>query len=109
MSENKRIRRTSQQIADDISKQIEALEQSITTIEDKKKSLLTEYEHKVETVRARIKRLEEKREAILAPKKTARKPRKSKKQKLEAILKQASKSGLKPEEIALKLGIDVGE
>ena len=109
MSDNKRIRRTPQQIADDFDEQIEKLEQSVINIESKKKMMMAEYDHKIDTVRNRIKNLEEKKAAVLAPKKTTRKPRKSKKQKLEAILKQASKSGLKPEEIALKLGIDVGE
>lgn len=109
MPENKRIRRTPQQIADDMDEQIEKLEQSLLNIENKKKLIMAEYDHKAETVRHRIKAMQEKKAAILSPKKTARKPRKSKKQKLEAILKQASKAGLKPEEIAIKLGIDVGE
>ena len=109
MSENKRIRRTPQQIAEDVGEQIEKLEQSVLNIENKKKALLAEYDRKIETVRSRIKSLEEKKIAVLAPKKATRKPRRSKKQKLEAILKQASKSGLKPEEIALNLGIEVGE
>lgn len=109
MSENKRIRRTPQQIAEDFTDQITKLEQSISGIENKKRAMMAECDRKIETVRGRIKVLEEKKEAILAPRKTTRKTRKSKKQKLEAILKQASKSGLKPEEIAQKLGIDVAE
>ena len=109
MSDNKRIRRTPQQIADDIDEQIEKLGQSVLNIENRKKLMMAEYDHKIESVRNRIKSLEEKKTVILAPKKTTRKPRKSKKQKLEAILKQASRSGLRPEEIALKLGIEVGE
>lgn len=109
MSENKRVRRTPQQIAEDFDDQIKKLEQSISGIENKKRAIMAECDRKIETVRTRIKTLEDKKTAILSPRKTTRKPRKSKKQKIEAILKQASKSGLKPEEIALKLGIDVGE
>lgn len=109
MSENKRIRRTPQQIAEDFEDQIKKLEQSISGIENKKRAIVADCDRKIEAVHGRIKVLEEKKAAILAPRKTTRKPRKSKKQKLEAILKQASKSGLKPEEIAMKLGLDVGE
>lgn len=109
MSENKRIRRSPQQIAEDLEDQIKKLEQSISGIENKKRAIMAECDRKIDAVQSRIKALEEKKTTILAPRKTTRKPRKSKKQKLEAILKQASKSGLKPEEIAKKLGIDVGE
>ncbi len=109
MSENKRVRRTPQQIAEDLGEQIEKLKQSIVNIENKKKDMIAECDHKIETVRNRIKSLEKKRAAVLAPKKTTRKARKSKKQQLEDIVKQASKSGLRPEEIAMKLGIEVSE
>lgn len=109
MSENKRIRRSPQQIAEDLEDQIKKLEQSIAGMENKKRAIVAECDRKIEAVQNRIKALEEKKTSLLAPRKTTRKPRKSKKQKLEAILKQASKSGLKPEEIAKKLGIDVGE
>ena len=56
----------------------------------------------------RIKVLEGKKQEILAPK-PPRKPRKTKKQKIQEILKEAQKNGMKPEEIAEKLGINLSE
>ena len=53
-------------------------------------------------------KLEEKKAAILAPK-PPRKPRKTKKQKIADILKKAQKSGMKPDEIAAALGIEMEE
>ena len=53
-------------------------------------------------------KLEEKKAAILAPK-PPRKPRKTKKQKIADILKKAQKSGMKPDEIAVALGIELEE
>lgn len=52
--------------------------------------------------------MEAKKKEILAPKQP-RKRRKSKKQKLQEIVQQAQKSGLKPEEIAELLGIQLEE
>ena len=62
----------------------------------------------IETVRVKIAGLEEKKAAILAPK-PPRKPRKTKKQKIADILKKAQKSGMKPDEIAVALGIELEE
>ena len=107
-NETRRVRRTPQQLAEAVDEQISKQEAVIVGYEEKKQAAIDEFDKKIEAVRAKIKELEEKKKAILAPK-PARKPRMTKKQKLEAILKQASKSGLKPEEIALKLGIEVGE
>ena len=85
MSENetKRARRTPQELAAAVDEKIQALEESITVIEEKKA-------------------------AILAPK-PPRKPRKTKKQKIADILKKAQKSGMKPDEIAVALGIELEE
>ena len=80
----------------------------IVGYEEKKQAAIDEFDKKIEAVRAKIKELEEKKKAILAPK-PARKPRMTKKQKLEAILKQAQKSGKTPEEIAEALGVSLGE
>ena len=84
MSENetKRARRTPQELAA-VDEKIQALEESIISIEEKKA-------------------------AILAPK-PPRKPRKTKKQKIADILKKAQKSGMKPDEIAAALGIEMEE
>ncbi len=102
----KRIRRTPQQIAEDIDMQIEKLEASIAGIEDKKQAALAELDQKESTYRDRIRALQERKEALLSPK-PPRKRRRTKKQKLESILKQAQKSGMKPEEIAEKLGVEL--
>ena len=48
--------------------------------------------------------LEQQKKDILAPK-PPRKPRKTKKQKIQELIQSASKSGLKPEEIAERLGL----
>ena len=45
---------------------------------------------------------------ILSPK-PPRKPRKTKKQKIQDLMKQAQKAGLKPEEIAERLGLKIQE
>ena len=52
-----------------------------------------------------MKVLEEKKAAIFAPK-SKRKVRKTKKQKIQDILKQAQKAGMNLQEIAECLGID---
>ena len=54
--------------------------------------------------------LESKKAAILAPKpKTKRKPRKTKKQMIQNIMRQAQKAGMKPQEIAERLGLPIEE
>ena len=55
-----------------------------------------------------IKELESKKNGILSPK-TAKKPRRTKKQKIQEILKEAQKQGMKPEEIAERLGLSPEE
>ncbi len=102
-AETKRVRRTAQQRAADLDTQISDLENSIARIEEKKQAAIMEFDRKIETVQARIAALREKQEAILTPK--PRKPRKTKKEKIAEILKQAQRAGLKPEEIAERLGI----
>ena len=104
-NETRRVRRTPQQLAEAVDEQISKQEAVIVGYEEKKQAAIDEFDKKIEAVRAKIKELEEKKKAILAPK-PARKP---KKQKLEAILKQAQKSGKTPEEIAEALGVSLGE
>ena len=50
--------------------------------------------------------MEQRKKEILAPK-PPRKPRKTKKQKIAEIVKQAQKSGMKPEQIAEALGVNI--
>lgn len=107
-NETRRVRRTPQQLAEAVDEQISKQEAVIAGYEEKKQTVIAEYDQKIEAVRSKIKKLEEKKKAILAPK-PARKPRMTKKQKLEAILKQAQKSGKTPEEIAEALGVSLGE
>lgn len=110
MSENsaKRVRRTPEQLAEAVDEQIRKQEAVITELEGKKQAAVKEYDEKIEAVRTKIKGLEDKKAAILAPK-PARKPRMTKKQKMEAILKQAQKAGKTPEQIAEALGLDLGQ
>ncbi len=105
-SEKKRVRRTPVEIAASFDEQIEKLEGSISALEEKKKASAADFDVKIAAVRDRIKALQEKKEAVLAPK-AARRPRKTKKQRIEEIVKKAIKSGRKPEEIADALGVEV--
>ena len=107
-NETKRTRRTPQELAAAVDEKIQALEESITVIEEKKQAAMTDFDSKIEAVRVKIAGLEEKKAAILAPK-PPRKPRKTKKQKIADILKKAQKSGMKPDEIAAALGIEMEE
>jgi len=110
-NETKRIRRTPQQLAEAVDEQISKLEANISEYETKKQAAIDEFDKKIEAVRAKIKGLEEKKAILLAPKpaRKTRKPRMTKKKKMEAILKQAQKAGKTPEEIAEALGLDLGE
>lgn len=104
---SKRVRRTPQQMAEAVDEQISKLQAAISEHEAKKQAAMDEFDKKIEAVHEKIKVLEDKKKAILAPK-PARKPRMTKKQKMEAILKQAQKAGKTPEEIAEALGLDLG-
>ncbi len=113
MSENeaKRVRRTPQQLAEAVDEQISKQEANISEYEAKKQTAMDEFDKKIEAARDKIKSLKEKKTAILAPTpaRKTRKPRMTKKKKMEAILKQAQKAGKTPEEIAEALGLDLGE
>ena len=107
-SEGKRVRRCAEERAAEIDTKLEALRQSIADQETKKQEAVAAFDEKIASIRERIKALEAKKKEILAPKQP-RKRRKSKKQKLQEIVQQAQKSGLKPEEIAELLGIQLEE
>jgi hypothetical protein len=102
----KRIRRTPEQMAEGFEAKIQSLTQEIETIEEKRAAANEEFDRKIESVKAKIEAFEQRKKDILAPK-AARKPRKTKKQKIEAIMKQAQKAGMKPEQIAEALGISL--
>ena len=100
MSEEKRVRRTPEQIAADLDVQIEKLKDSILELENKKAASATEFDNK-------IAKLEAKKKDVLTPKK--RKPRKSKADQIKLLVRQAQKSGMKLDEIADKLGMALPE
>lgn len=103
MPGQKRVRRTPEQLVAALDEQIEALRSAILETEAKKEAALADFDRKNAALRGKIAVLEEKKKAMLAPKK--RKPRRTKAQKIQELVKQAQKSGLKLDEIAEKLGV----
>ena len=94
----KRVRRTPEQLAAGFDEKIAKLNQDLAANEKPFR--------KATEINAKIEEYIKRKEAVLAPK-PRRKPRKTKKQKIDEIVKLAVKSGLKPDEVAEKLGIDV--
>ncbi len=105
MNDQKRVRRTSQQIAADLDTEIKELNESIRKIEEKKAASVAEFDKKIAAVHAKINKLEERKKNLLTPKK--RTPRRSKADQIKGLVKQAQKSGMKLEEIANKLGVEL--
>lgn len=104
----KRVRRTPQQMAEQIDGKIQKLNQDLEDLEAKRAAANADFDAKAAAVKEKIEVLEQKKADVLKPK-PPRKPRKSKKQKIQEIIKLANKSGLKPEEIAQRLGIEQTE
>ena len=100
----RRPRRTAEQKAADIDAKIQKLNEDLEGIEEKRIAANQEFDAKAAAVKERIAALEQQKKDILAPK-PLRKPRKTKKQKIQELIQSASKSGLKPEEIAERLGL----
>ena len=100
----RRPRRTAEQRAADIDAKIQKLNEDLEGVEAKRAAAMQEFDAKAASVKERIAALERKKKEILAPK-PPRKPRKTKKQKIQELIQSASKSGLKPEEIAERLGL----
>lgn len=107
MPEGKRVRRTPQQMAQDLDAQMEKLNASIAELEEKKVASAAVFDGKIATVRGKIKKLEAKKKDVLAPKK--RKTRKTKAQQIKDLVRKAQKAGLKPDEIASRLGVSIEE
>lgn len=107
MPEGKRVRRTPQQMAQDLDAQMEKLNASIAELEEKKTASAAVFDGKIAAVREKIKKLEAKKKDVLAPKK--RKTRKTKAQQIKDLVRKAQKAGLKPDEIASRLGISMEE
>ena len=104
----KRVRRTPQQMAEQIEGKIQKLNQDLEDLDAKRAAANADFDAKAAAVKEKIEVLEQKKADVLKPK-PPRKPRKSKKQKLQEIIKLANKSALKPEEIAQRLGIEQTE
>ena len=100
---NKRARRTPEERTAVIDAKIEVVNQGIEDLEAKKQASIASFDAKIATARDRIKALEQKKQEVLKPKS----PRKTKKQKIQEIVKEAEKSGMKLEEIAGRLGINL--
>ena len=103
MEEKKRVRRSAEERILEIDEKIEKFEQSLVELDDKRAEAMIAFDEKEANLRDKIQQL--KKEDILSPKPIKR-TRKSKKQKIADLVKLANKSGLKPEEIAERLGID---
>ena len=80
----------------------------LSAIEAKKQKSIAVFDDRIAKVQARIEGLNKQKADILSPK-PPRKPRKTKKQKIQDLMKQAQKAGLKPEEIAERLGLKIQE
>lgn len=107
-TEKKRTRRSVEERAAEVEAKIEAVNHAIAELEAKKQVAIASYDEKIAVAQERIQSLESKKAAILAPKpKTKRKPRKTKKQMIQDIMKQAQKAGMKPQEIAERLGLSL--
>lgn len=102
----KRVRRTPEQLAAGFDEKIAKLNQDLAANENKREAAMQSFDRKATEINAKIEEYIKRKEAVLAPK-PRRKPRKTKKQKIDEIVKLAVKSGLKPDEVAEKLGIDV--
>lgn len=103
-SEKKRVRRSIDERAAEFDKKIQKANAQKTDLETKKKDAVAEYDGKIAAVKAKIEKLEAAKAELLKPK-APRKPRKTKKQKMEELVQKMQKSGMKPEEIAEKLGL----
>ena len=102
-SVTKRPHRTPEERAAEIDAQIAKMKASISEIESKKQSAISAFDEKIKAIQEKIKSLEQKKNDTLFPKP----PKKTKKQKIQAILNKAQKNGMKPEEIAERLEISL--
>ena len=91
MPEEKRVRRTPQQIAQDLDAQMEKLNASIAELEEKKAASAAVFDGKIAAVKEKSKKLEARKKDVLAPKK--RKVRKTKGRETAARLRRAFPGG----------------
>lgn len=95
----KRVRRSPEERAALIDEKIKDIQADIDRYEGKK----AEYNKKIATAKAKISALEAQKKGILTPKP----PRKTKRQKIVEMVRLAEKSGLKMDEIASRLNIEL--
>ena len=107
MSEQKRVRRTSEQIAADLDKQIAELNESIQEVEAKKAEAAEKFDAKIASINEKIRKLQSRKQELMKTKKRA--PRKTKAQQIKTLVTKAQKSGMKLNEIAEKLGVSIEE
>ena len=107
MPEEKRVRRTPQQIAQDLDEQMEKLNASIAELEEKKAASAAVFDGKIAAVKEKIKKLEARKKDLIYPKKLIL--LKTKAQKIKDLVRKAQKACLKPDEIASRLGISMEE
>ena len=87
--------------------QIEKLKDSILELEKKKRRLPPNLITRSPLLKKKIAKLEAKKKDVLTPKK--RKPRKSKADQIKLLVRAGTKSGMKLDEIADKLGMALPE
>lgn len=127
MAETKRTRRSPEEMAAAraekeaaLNQKIEQFETAIRELEEKKEASAAGFDAKIAAIHAKIEKVQKQKEALLTPKKPAakkakkpgRKPAKKRRTqtvKIQEMVKQARKSGMKLEEIAEKLGIEIEE
>lgn len=105
MTEEKHTRRTHEQMEQFRKEKITQLEASIIELEEKKAAIIAAFDGKIEKARKKITVLKE----TNGPKKPGPKPikrRRTKAEMVQELVKQARKSGMSLDEIALKLGIE---
>lgn len=68
MAEQKRVRRTPEQIAADIDGQISKLEENIRGLEEKKIAACAEFDAKIAAVQEKAAKLAERKKEVLSPK-----------------------------------------
>lgn len=105
MEEKKRIRRSAEERVAEIDAKIDQLNESLDTLADKREEAIAEFDEKEKKLQEKIKTLTKKKEDILSPEPKKRRPRMTKKRKINDILSKAVKAGLTPEDISELLGL----
>ncbi len=100
---SRRPRRTPAERAAELDGKIQKLHQSIAELTERKRAAAAEFDAKIAAVQKKALGLEAQKSGILSPKP----PRRTKKQKIEEIVRRAVKSGMSPEEVAGQLHLEI--